>query len=402
MEEFHIFISGEIAPDSDPLAAEMGIYGLNHLVRQFEKFPNAKKAIIHINSPGGDVSEGFAMHDFLIASGKEIETIIEGKCASIATVVFLAGSTRKITENSEFFIHNPWMETQGDATELRKMADALQKTEDIIASFYHEKTGGDINRIREAMKVETTFSADEAINLGFATEKIHTVSAKAKAILNFSKNVMAKNKLSLTQRLSNAVKALKGAKNLDLTLADGTAITVDAAGEDIAVGDAVFIDGSPAADGEYKLADGKILVVSGGVVAEVKVAEPPTDPAPEANQDEEEEEEEKEQVSAIAKALETIANSVKAQGETLASLKAEFSSLKTVQANQAKNVEQVTEAVELIGSNLHSAGFKGIKKKQVFNKDNPSELTPEEQKARAIAAMRKKAGLLKEKEGSDE
>ena len=99
MEAFHIFISGEIAPDSDPLAGEMGIYGKNYLVRQFEKFPKAKKAIVHINSPGGDVNEGFAMHDFLVASGKEIETIIEGQCASIATIVFLAGTTRKITEN---------------------------------------------------------------------------------------------------------------------------------------------------------------------------------------------------------------------------------------------------------------------------------------------------------------
>lgn len=401
MEAFHIFISGEIGPDSDPLVAEMGICGKMHLVRQFEKFPNAKKAIIHINSPGGDVNEGFGMHDFLVSSGKEIETIIEGQCASIATIVFLAGTTRRITENSKFFIHNPWMETQGDATELRKMADALQKTEEVIANFYHEKTGGDLNRIREAMKVETTFTADEAVQLGFATDKLHTITAKA--ILK-----IPTMKLSLTQRLSNAIKALQGAKNLDLTLADGTAITIDAAGEEIAAGDAVSVGGNPAPDGEYTLADGKVIVVAGGKIAEVKTAAPPADPAaqkptpapapapaPTPNADAASE--------AVVKALETILANQKAQGDAIASLTTEFNGIKTAQANQAQHNEQLTEAVELIGTNLHSAGFKGLKKKQVFNKqDDPSTLSPEDQKARAIAAMRKNRGLDKDKKDADE
>jgi hypothetical protein len=98
-------------------------------------------------------------------------------------------------------------------------------------------------------------------------------------------------KLSLSQRirLTNAMQALqqsiqglqrptKAMNNLDLTLFDGSALSIAASGEDIAVGDLVSIDGNPAPDGEYKLHEGKILVVAGGKIAEIKPASSPVAP----------------------------------------------------------------------------------------------------------------------------
>jgi len=111
MTEGHIFIQGIISPWQDKYAEDYGEVNIKQVTQQIQNNKDAEKLIIHIHSPGGDVDEGFGIHDILVAHGKannvEIETSIEGLCASIATVIAMAGSTRMITENSEFMIHNP-------------------------------------------------------------------------------------------------------------------------------------------------------------------------------------------------------------------------------------------------------------------------------------------------------
>ncbi|KKL54572.1 hypothetical protein LCGC14_2264030, partial [marine sediment metagenome] len=123
MTEGHIFIQGIISPWQDKAAEEWGEVNIKQVTQQIQDNVDAEKLIVHIHSPGGDVDEGFGIHDILVASGKEIETRIEGLCASIATIIALAGKTRMITENSEFMIHNPWMDAWGDADDLQKSAD---------------------------------------------------------------------------------------------------------------------------------------------------------------------------------------------------------------------------------------------------------------------------------------
>lgn len=86
-------------------------------------------------------------------------------------------------------------------------------------------------------------------------------------------------KLSLSQRLSIAAMGLqrqpKSVNNLELTLADGSGISIHSTGEEIAVGDGVSIDGNPAPSGDYRVKgfpdDGKILVVTDGRVSEIKL-----------------------------------------------------------------------------------------------------------------------------------
>ena len=64
---------------------------------------------VRINSRGGDVQEGWAIHDLLVNSGKKIKTIGEGKVYSIATIVFLAGTEREMMKNADGLIHNPFI-----------------------------------------------------------------------------------------------------------------------------------------------------------------------------------------------------------------------------------------------------------------------------------------------------
>ena len=94
---------------------------------------------VYINSGGGSVTEGWAIYDKLKASGKTVTTIGEGIVGSIATVIYMAGSVRKLHENSKFFIHNPyWMpnsQTPMESTDLIALGEDLKAEQTKILDF---------------------------------------------------------------------------------------------------------------------------------------------------------------------------------------------------------------------------------------------------------------------------
>jgi len=149
----------------------------------FDQNPGANNVEVVIDSPGGSVEAGFSIHDFLVNSGREITTI-GYNVKSIATVIFLSGKERIMSANGKFFIHNPWMNISGEAEELRRGAELLQKEEDRILEFYFEKTGANEAQqeiIRDRMKNEIAISPQEAVELGFATKVLEPVQAFALA-----------------------------------------------------------------------------------------------------------------------------------------------------------------------------------------------------------------------------
>ena len=96
-------------------------------------------------------------------------------------------------------------------------------------------------------------------------------------------------------------------------------------GEELVVGAEVFIDGNPAPDGEYKIAEDKVIVVADGKVAEIKepAPEPKPEPAPEAPQVPVEAEED---LVAVIEPLVNEINAVKAELEAVKSRLAEIES----------------------------------------------------------------------------
>lgn len=275
MTEGHIFIYGEIIPWQDDDVSSWGCVNLKNVVNQISDNKNADKLIIHIHSNGGDVNEGFAIHDALKNSGKEIETITEGLCASIATVIFLAGSIRKMTENSEFFIHNPWGMAIGDSEEMQSYTDDLKRLEDKIINFYAEKTGQTEESLREDMAKETTYSAVDAKEKGFATEVIKTIKAvaKYKPIKREMENKEVQEKLSF---LDSIIAKFKGEKPKAIILqdADGTEIEFPDVEEGMEpkVGDKGVVDGQPAS-GEYVMPNGDVFMFEDGIIVSITPSE---------------------------------------------------------------------------------------------------------------------------------
>lgn len=241
---------------------------------------------VHINSGGGLVSEGFAIHDKLVSTGIPVTTIVEGMCGSIATIIAQAGKSgsRKMFQNSEYFIHNPlWIPLSPDAhnaDDLQKLTEELRKSEEKIIDFYVKTTGTDRNVLAEKMKVETTLSASEAKDLGFIDEIISTdVVAMVKYKIAAAVNVQKQKPNTMKDEIVAAIAA--GFKKLDTLFAankkqkfvnvmtvEGVEIYYDG---EIAEGVAVFTDEAmtiPAPDGTYTI-DTTVYTVVGGVVTGV-------------------------------------------------------------------------------------------------------------------------------------
>ena len=279
----HIYIYGIIDSYQDKDASDYGYSNLSNVRDQLERQENYDEIVVHIHSEGGVVTEGFAIHDYLRSQGKKVITQIDGVCASIATVILLAGDERIGTENSTPFIHNPWGMSMGDKEELRKYADELEKIEEDIANFYAAKTNLSKEQALEFMREETYFSAEQCLSNGFLT-KINSVMRAVALLKHNNSDKMAKENLtkeeakglfdSLFDKIQNILSPKKDeVLNKTVTDANGTIIDFPDVEEDAepAVGDSALVDGAPA-DGEYLMPDGSKMIFTAGELSEVAEA----------------------------------------------------------------------------------------------------------------------------------
>lgn len=125
---------------------------------------------IFINSGGGDVFAGQAIHSML-KRHKAIKTVyIDGIAASIASVIAMAGDKIIMPKNAMMMIHNASTFAYGNKEIFKKIAEDLEKVDGSIIAVYTAKTGLKDSEIKEKMDAETWFSAQEAVDQGFADE----------------------------------------------------------------------------------------------------------------------------------------------------------------------------------------------------------------------------------------
>lgn len=139
----------------------------------------AKTLNVEINSPGGDVFAGLAIFNMLKASGKEIVVKVMGVAASAASLIAMAGDKIVMPKNTFMMVHNPWGVAIGNAAEMRETAEVLDKIGSSLQATYVAKTGQSEDKIAELLATDTWLTADEALELGFATEVTDEVKAKA-------------------------------------------------------------------------------------------------------------------------------------------------------------------------------------------------------------------------------
>lgn len=155
----HIWIEGQITDETH-----------ESVKAQLSKLSDRSTLMVHIYSPGGEVYAGYGIYNTLRNSGKRIETIVEGRAESMATFIALAGDVVKICNPSTFMIHMPRMGVHGTAESFEQGASELRNIENVMIARYAEKSKLPPEEIREMMRKETSMSAVQTKQYGFADE----------------------------------------------------------------------------------------------------------------------------------------------------------------------------------------------------------------------------------------
>ena len=130
----------------------------------------AKEVVIKINSCGGDLYTGLAIHNELKALDAHKTVIVEGIAASAASVIAMAGDEVQMYPGSMLMIHGvsglmmDWVTLE----DLKKAAKSFDAAEKAIANIYADRTGKDTGTLRSMMTRETWMVGQEAVDQGFA------------------------------------------------------------------------------------------------------------------------------------------------------------------------------------------------------------------------------------------
>lgn len=165
-DEADIFIYGEITKWA---WEDEGEHSATTFKNELDALGDVSQINLYVNSPGGSVFEGITIHNMLKRHKAKVIAHVDALAASIASVIIMAADEIRMPSNSMLMIHNPWTLTVGNASELRKTADDLDRIGKSSMQSYLEKVGDNITeeKLQELLDEETWLSADEAYEYGF-------------------------------------------------------------------------------------------------------------------------------------------------------------------------------------------------------------------------------------------
>lgn len=160
-----IYIFGDIV--SDPWT-ELGEASGMSIVNQIKNL-DVDEIRVHIDSYGGSVSEGWAIYNALRQHPAKIVAYGDGFVASAALYPFLAGDERISSSLSAYYFHQVLVKARGYASDLRAAADKAEKMTEIGINAFVERTGMDVDQVRQLMQAETWMTPAQALDCGLAT-----------------------------------------------------------------------------------------------------------------------------------------------------------------------------------------------------------------------------------------
>ena len=212
-----ILIYGEIGLDffGEGIAAE-------GLVKELAELDVATLDV-RINSVGGQVFEGLAIFNALDRHPAKVTTHIDGMAASIASIVALAGDEVRIAENAFMMIHNAHGIQLGNASDMRSMAEILEKLDGSLAATYVGRTGKSEKVIRAMMDEETWFNAEEALEAGMVDTVVEAMDVAASFDLSKFRNVRP----DVLERMAKAARPVEVAAMVGLEFTPDGLVDID-------------------------------------------------------------------------------------------------------------------------------------------------------------------------------
>ena len=127
---------------------------------------------LYINSPGGSMSAGFAIHDTMKFIRCDVSTICIGMAASMAAFLLASGTKGKsyALKNSEVLIHQPLGGASGQAEDIRIMAEHILENRRRINGLFSEYTGQSVEQIEKDTDRDKIFNAEKAKEYGLVDD----------------------------------------------------------------------------------------------------------------------------------------------------------------------------------------------------------------------------------------
>ena len=196
-----LYIYGDVEPDDYDSRTDEAVRSetsANAFRAELDARPDVSQINIYINSYGGSVFEGTAIYNQLKRHPAHKTVYIDGFACSVASVIAMAGDEIVMPRNALMMVHNMWMYAQGNAAELRKAADDLDKINEAGRAAYLEKAGDKLTpeMIAELEDGETWLTAEECISYGLADRY-----ADQDADMSGAAEVLKKANLNLEQRI---------------------------------------------------------------------------------------------------------------------------------------------------------------------------------------------------------
>ena len=131
---------------------------------------------LYINSPGGSVSAGMAIFDTMNYIKSDVSTICIGMAASMAAFLLACGKSGKryCLPNSEVMIHQPLGGVQGQATEIKIVAERIIKLKNKLNQILSEKTNKKLSEIEKDTDRDYYMNSQEALEYGIIDKIITT------------------------------------------------------------------------------------------------------------------------------------------------------------------------------------------------------------------------------------
>ena len=139
----------------------------------FLESENPKKDIwMYINSPGGVVTAGMAVHDTMQYIRPKVGTVCIGQAASMGSFLLAAGEPgmRVALTNSRIMIHQPSGGAQGQARDIAIQAKEILRIRERMNELYASYTGKPVEEIEKAMERDNFMTAEEARGFGIVDE----------------------------------------------------------------------------------------------------------------------------------------------------------------------------------------------------------------------------------------
>ena len=134
---------------------------------------------LRIHSPGGSIVDGTAIYNLLKHHPARVEAHIDGVAASMASVIAMAADIVFMPANAMMMVHRPWGIQGGEADDMRRYADLLEKLEGSMVAAYMAKTKKSEADIKALLKAETWMDGREAVAAGFADQLTEPLAAAA-------------------------------------------------------------------------------------------------------------------------------------------------------------------------------------------------------------------------------